>query len=314
VKAAARAWDSGAARIRFSVRETTCSESWSVNQQGVENGWPLGLNLEDKPFDHSSFAKNRRRLLEQQVSRQFFEAVVRQARQHHLLSWQHFTVDATLLGYWASMMSLRPCSDVDKPGSSGGSGLSNPEIDVWGQRRTNQTHFSPTDLEALMARKGQGRRTRLCFTGHVMMENRHGLAVDVELAAATGTSEWEATLVMLRRMSGRVRRHRCTLGADKGYDVHDFVAAYQDLRVTSHIARKDSYWSAAAVVQPAQTPGDHVSQRKRKRVEEIFGWTKTVGRGRKLRDLDVERNRLWAELTAAAYNLVGMGNPVAVPA
>jgi transposase len=192
--------------------------------------WFLGLNVEDEPFDHSSFAKNRRRLLEHRVRRQFFEAVVRQARRRHLLSAQHFTVDGTLLESWASMKGLRPRSDGDKRGSTGGSGPSNPDVDFRGQRRTNETHFSPTDPEALMARKGMGKETRLCFSGHVLMENRHGLAVDVALTRATGTSEREAATVMLRRMRQRVRRHHCTLGADKGYDASDFIAACQGLR------------------------------------------------------------------------------------
>ncbi|HUY55251.1 MAG TPA: IS5 family transposase [Candidatus Nanopelagicaceae bacterium] len=177
--------------------------------------WFLNLNVEDEPFDHSSFAKNRKRLLEHRVSRLFFEAVVKQARKRQLLSSQHFTVDGTLLESWASMKSLRPRSDDDQPGGSNGYTPSNPDVDFKGQRRSNETHFSPTDKEALMARKGKGKETRLCFCGHVLMENRHGLAVDVEFTRATGTSEREAALVMLRRMRQRVRRHRCTLGADK---------------------------------------------------------------------------------------------------
>jgi transposase len=275
--------------------------------------WFLDLNVEDEPFDHSSFAKNRRRLLEHRVSRQFFEAVVQQARRRHLLSSQHFTVDGTLLESWASMKSLRPRSDEDESGGPSGPGPSNPDVDFKGQRRGNETHFSPTDPDALMARKGKGKETRLCFAGHVLMENRHGLALDVELTTATGTSEREAALLMLRRMRQRVRRHRCTLGADKGYDVRDFVRDCQELRVTPHIARKDGYWGSPHLAQLARTPGYQVSQRKRKRVEEIFGWTKTVGGGRKLRYLGVERNRLWAEMTAAAYNLVRMSNLAAVP-
>jgi transposase len=275
--------------------------------------WFLDLNLEDEPFDHSSFAKNRRRLLEHSISRQFFEAVVRQARRRHLLSSQHFTVDGTLLESWASMKGLRPRSDGDKPGGAGGSGPSNPDVDFRGQRRANETHFSPIEPEALMARKGMGKETRLCFSGHVLMENRHGLAVDVELTRATGTSEREAALVMLGRMRQRVRRHRCTLGADKGYDVRDFIAACQALRVTPHIARRDSWWGSAVLAKLAPTPGYQVSQRKRKRVEEIFGWAKTVGGCRKLRYLGLERNRLWTEMTAAAYNLVRMSNLAAVP-
>ena len=192
--------------------------------------WFLDINLEDEPFDHSSFAKNRKRLLEHRVSRQFFEAVGQQARKGHLLSSQHFTVDGTLLESWASMKSLRPRDHTDDPGDGNGYPPGNPDVDLKGQRRSNETYFSPTEKEALMARKGRGKETRLCFSGHVLMENRHGLAVDVEFTQATGTSEREAALVMLRR----VRRHPCTLGADKGYDLRDFITSCQALRVTPH--------------------------------------------------------------------------------
>ncbi|HUY56372.1 MAG TPA: IS5 family transposase, partial [Candidatus Micrarchaeaceae archaeon] len=147
--------------------------------------WFLDLNVEDEPFDHSSFAKNRKRLLDHRVSRQFFEAVVAQAKRRHLLSSQHFTVDGTLLESWASMKSLRP-RQGDGPGTHPGGGGKNADVDFRGQRRANETHYSTTDPEARMARKGLGKETRLCFTGHVLMENRHGLVVDVELTPATG--------------------------------------------------------------------------------------------------------------------------------
>ena len=268
--------------------------------------------MEDEPFDHSSFAKNRRRLLEHRVSRQFFEAVVRRARRRHLLSSQHLTVDGTLLEAWASMKSLRPRGQEDDPGDGNGYTPSNPDVDFKGQRRSNQTHYSPTDPEALMARKGMGKETKMCFSGHVLMENRHGLVVDLELTSATGTSEREAALRMLERMRQRVRRRRCTLGADKGYDTRDFIRECQGLRVTPHVARRESFWGSSLLAKLAPTPEYQVSQRKRKRVEEIFGWTKTVGAGRKLRYKGVERNRLWAEMTMAAYNLVRMGKLVVV--
>src|ERR1039458_529627 len=200
--------------------------------------WFLDLNVEDEPFDHSSFAKNRRRLLEHRVSRQFFEAVVRRARRRHLLSSQHLTVDGTLLEAWASMKSLRPRGQEDDPGDGNGYTPSNPDVDFKGQRRSNQTHYSPTDPEALMARKGMGKETKMCFSGHVLMENRHGLVVDLELTSATGTSEREAALRMLERMRQRVRRGRCTLGADKGHDTRDFIRECQGLRVTPHVAHR----------------------------------------------------------------------------
>ena len=187
------------------------------------------------------------------------------------------------------MKSLRPRDQDDDPGDGNGYTPRNPDVDFKGQRRSNQTHFSPTDREALMARKGMGKETKMCFGGHVLMENRSGLAVDVELTPARGTSEREAARLMLRRMRQRVHRHRCTLGADKGYDTYDFIAAVQGLKMVPHIARKESFWGSAVLAKLAPTPGYQVSQRKRKRVEEIFGWTKTVGGGRKLRYKGVDR-------------------------
>ncbi|HUY53761.1 MAG TPA: IS5 family transposase [Candidatus Nanopelagicaceae bacterium] len=271
--------------------------------------WFLDLNVEDEPFDHSSFAKNRERLLDHRVSRQFFEAVVAQAKRRHLLSSQHFTVDGTLLESWASMKSLRPRRG-DGPGTHPGGGGKNADVDFRGQRRANETHYSTTDPEARMARKGLGKETRLCFTGHVLMENRHGLAVDVELTPATGTSEREAAMTMLQRRVGRWGR--CTLGADKGYDTREFVDRCRAMGVAPHIAMRESWWANGHLARLQGTAGYQVSQRRRKRVEEIFGWAKTVGGGRKLRYLGVERNRLWVELTAAAFNLVRMSNLVAV--
>ena len=270
--------------------------------------------MEDEPFDHSSFAKNRRRLLEHRVSRQFFEAVVGQARRRHLLSSSHFTVDGTLLEAWASMKSLRPRDQEDGPGDGNGYTPSNPDVDFKGQRRSNLTHFSRTDPEALMARKGLGKETKMCFAGHVLMENRHGLVVGLELTRASGISEREAATQMLKRLRERVRRRRLTLGADKGYDTQGFLGECEELRVTPHVARRESYWGSGLLARLATTPGYQVSQRKRKRVEEIFGWTKTVGISRKLRYRGVERNRLWVEMTMAAYNLVRMGKLVGAAA
>ena len=165
-----------------------------------------------------------------------------------------------------------------------------------------------------MARKGLGKETKMCFAGHVLMENRHGLVVDLELTRASGTSEREAVTLMLKRMRLRTPRLRFTLGADKGYDTHDFLEGCQELRVTPQVARRESCWGSALLARLATTPAYQVSQRKRKRVEEIFGWTKTVGAGRKLRYKGVARNQLWAEMTLAAYNLVRMGKLVGAAA
>jgi transposase len=278
--------------------------------------WFLDLNVEDEAFDHSSFAKNRERLLKHEVSRAFFAAVLAQARQRHLLSSQHFTVDGTLLESWASLKSLRPGPNLGgqrKPkkgrrGGRGGGGR-NPEVDFRGEKRSNETHYSPTDPEALLARKGNGREAKLCLAGHLLMENRSGLVVDIEVTQATGTSEREAGLRMLRR-SRRTRR-RLTLGGDKQYDTRDFVKGCRELGVTPHVAQNTSGRRSAIDGRTATQPGYGVSQRIRKRVEEIFGWLKTVAGGRKLRHIGVRRNQLWAEFAVTAFNLVRMSNLVA---
>ena len=258
--------------------------------------WFLDLNIMDTAFDASSFSKNKERLLEHQVAREFLGAVVAQARRQKLLSEDHFTVDGTLLEAWASLKSFRPKDGSDAPKS----GDSNPSIDFHGEHRTNDTHQSTTDSEARLAKKGAGKEARLCFAGHLLMENRSGLLVDVKLTTATGTAERDTTLEMLGKIPGK---HRITVGADKGYDTRNFVAACRDMNVTPHVARRQ--WS---IVDKRTTrhAGYQVSQRIRKRVEEIFGWIKTIAGGRKLRYKGVARNQLWMEITTAAYNLVRM--------
>jgi transposase len=262
--------------------------------------WFLDLNIMDPAFDPSTFSKNKSRLLEHQVSRQFFSAVLAEARQRQLLSEDHFTVDGTLLEAWASLKSFRPRDGGGPPTSSGGR---NPEVNFKGEKRRNDTHVSTTDSEALLARKGSGKEAKLCFAGHVLMENRNGLVTDVMLTQATGTAEREAALEMLERLPGV---HRVTVGGDKHYDTGDFVAECREMHVTPHVAQNTSGRRSAIDGRTTRQPGYAVSQRVRKRVEEIFGWVKTVGGGRKVRYIGVARNQLWAELTAAAYNLVRM--------
>lgn len=283
--------------------------------------WFLGLNVEDEAFDHSSFAKNRERLLEHEVSRAFFAAVLEQARRLHLLSREHFTVDGTLLESWASFKSLKPRPNLGgqrKPkknrsrGPRDGGGGRNAEVDFRGEKRSNQTHFSATDPDALLARKGNGREAKLSLAGHVLMENRSGLVVDVEVTRATGTSEREAGLRMLRR--SQPSRRRRTLGADKQYDSNGFVDGCRELGFTPHVAQNTSGRSSAIDGRTAAQLGYEVSQRIRKRVEEIFGWLKTVGGGRKLRHVGVRRNQLWVEFAVTAFNLVRIGNLMAAAA
>jgi len=258
--------------------------------------WFLDLNIMDPAFDASSFSKNKARLLEHRVAREFLVAVVVEARRRKLLSEDHFSVDGTLLEAWASLKSIHPKDGGGprKPGER------NPDVDFHGQSRTNDTHCSSTDPEARLARKGMGKEAKLCFAGHVLMENRNGLVVDVTVTGATGTAERDTALDMIDKVPGS---RRITLGADKGYDTRDFVMACREMNVTPHVARRK--WS---IVDERTTrhEGYGLSQRVRKRIEEIWGWVKTVGGGRKLRYKGVERNQLWVELTAAAYNLVRM--------
>lgn len=256
--------------------------------------WFLDLNIGDPAFDHSTFSKNRARLLEHEVARRFFAAVVGEARRRKFLSEDHFTVDGTLLEAWASMKSIRPRDGGGAPQGEG----KNPTVDFRGEQRSNVTHGSTTDPEARLARKGPGREAKLCFSGHVLMENRNGLVVDVMVTQATGRAEREAALEMLDRVPGT---RRITVGADKNYDTFDFVAECREMNVTPHVACRLFSNLGRRITRH---PGYGLSQRVRKRVEEIFGWIKTVGGGRKLRYLGVARNQLWAELTAAAYNLV----------
>jgi transposase len=265
--------------------------------------WFLDLNIMDPAFDASSFSKNKGRLLEHQVAREFLTAVISEARRRKLLSEDHFTVDGTLLEAWASLKSIHPKDGGEPPQPSD----KNPDVDFRGETRTNDTHQSNTDPEAMLARKGKGKEAKLCFAGHVLMENRTGLVLDVMVTKATGTAERDTALDMIEKTVPGSRR--ITVGADKGYDTKDFVTACREMNVTPHVARRK--WS---IVDKRTTrhAGYQLSQRVRKRIEEIFGWIKTVGGGRKLRYKGVKRNQLWAELTAVAYNLVRMAKLVAV--
>lgn len=259
--------------------------------------WFLDLNIMDRAFDASTFSKNKERLLKHDVARGFLGAVLAEARRRKLLSEDHFTVDGTLLEAWASLKSFRPRDGGGDRSSGGGK---NAGVDFRGERRTNATHESTTDPEAQLARKGSGKEARLCFAGHVLMENRSGLVMNVSVTQAIGTAEWEAAINMLEKVPGK---HQITVGADKGYDTSNFVAECREMKVTPHVACRQ--WSNIDQ-RTTRHPGYQVSQRVRKRIEEIFGWIKTVGGGRKLRYIGVARNQLWAELTAAAYNLVRM--------
>ena len=261
--------------------------------------WFLDLNVADPSFHASTFSKNRERLLRHEAADAFFAEVVAEAERRKLLSADHFTVDGTLLEAWASLKSYRPRDEQDPPAGSGGR---NPYMDFRGQRRSRDTHSSRTDPEARLYTKGAGQTAKLCYMGHVLTENRHGLVVGVALTEANGTAERETALALIERcVSGRA-----TLGADRGYDTRDFVADCRERRVTPHVAQHDHRRRSAIDGRTTRHPGYAVSQRLRKRVEEVFGWKKTVGGLRKLRYIGRARNGLCFMLTAAAYNLVRM--------
>jgi transposase len=261
--------------------------------------WFLDLNVCDPAFNATTFSKNRERLLRHAVADAFFAEVVAEAQRRRLLSSEHFTVDGTLLEAWASLKSYRPREEDDDQRRGGGR---NAEVDFRGQRRSRETHVSRTDPEARLATKGSGQAAKLSYMGHVLTENRNGLVVGVALTEADGFAERAAALALLDRcVSGRA-----TLGADRGYDTRDFVAQCRGRRVTPHVAQNDRRRRSAIDGRTTRHPGYAVSQRLRKRVEEVFGWEKTVGGLRKLRYIGRARNELCAMLTAAAYNLVRM--------
>jgi IS5 family transposase len=280
--------------------------------------WFLDLEPEAPAFDPSTFSKNRERLLAQDVARRFFDAVVRQAQAAGLLSDEHFSVDGTLIDAWASLKSFKPRGPNlggqrkrkrgrrrggSPPNATGGG--RNPEVNFRGQRRSNQPHYSTTDPDARLARKGNGREAVLSLAGHVLMENRNGLVVDVEINSPSGNAEREAAHEMLRRTR---KGRRLTVGGDKNFDTRDFVEGCRELNITAHVAQNQSGRRSAIDGRTVSHLGYLTSQRVRKRVEEIFGWWKTVAGGRKLRYVGLRRNQLWAELTCAAYNLVRMAN------
>jgi transposase len=268
--------------------------------------WFVGLSIDDPVWDVTVFTKNRDRLLKGEVAQAFFAAVLAQARQRSLLSDEHFTVDGTLIEAWAGQKSFKRKDQPDAKTPPDDPG--NPSVDFHGERRSNDTHQSTTDPQALLARKGKGKESKLSYTGHVLMENRHGLAVNCCVTRATGRAEPEAALAMVQEIPGW---QRVTLGADKGYDRKELVQELRDHRVTAHFARKQT-----SIIDQRTTRhrGYAISQRKRKRVEEIFGWLKTVGGLRKTRHRGVARVDWMFCFALAAYNLVRMRNLALAPA
>ncbi len=265
--------------------------------------WFVGLNMDAPIWDATTFTKNRQRLLDGDIAQAFFERVLAQARERHLLSAEHFTVDATLLEAWASLKSFRPKKQgpTDPPPDDPG----NPTVNFHGERRSNATHHSTTDSDARLFRKGNGREAKLCYMGHVLMENRHGLAVRAEATVATGTAEAHTAEDLVEQVAGE---RRCTVGADKAFDTRDFVDAMRDLNVTPHVAQNMTSRQSAIDERTTRHPGYAISQRTRKRVEEIFGWLKTIGLMRKLRHRGTERVDWIFVFACAVYNLVRLRN------
>lgn len=267
--------------------------------------WFVGMKVDDAVWDVTVFTKNRERLLAADVAKTLFAEVLAQARSRELLSSEHFTVDGTLIEAWASHKSFKrkDGSDRQTPDDPG-----NPTVDFHGEQRANATHQSTTDPEARLARKGAGKEAKLSYAGHVLMENRNGIAVDGLVNLAGGRAEPEAALAMVEEIAGW---HRVTLGADKGYDRREFVQELRDHQVTPHIACKQT-----SIIDERTTghPGYMISQQKRKRVEEIFGWVKTVGGLRKTRHRGLARVGWMFTFALAAYNLVRMRNLAAVAA
>ena len=252
--------------------------------------WFLDMGIDDAVFNASSFSKNRERLLSEDVAGAFLRRVVELARAKGLLSDEHFSVDGTLIEAWASMKSFRPKDDDDDQDSNGWA-------DFKGEKRSNHTHESKTDPEAKLLRKGRGREAKLCFIGHALMDNRHGLIVDMAVTEANGRAERDAAASMLDALGSG-----STLGADRGYDTKDFIAACEAHGVTPHVARKSRYSAVPQVI--SESEGYAISQVVRRRVESVFGWLKTTGGLRRTRFKGRRRTEMAALFAGTAYNLL----------
>jgi transposase len=264
--------------------------------------WFVGLSADDPVWDATVFCKNRDRLLDGDIAAKFFAGVLNLPKVHKLLSSEHFSVDGTLIEAWASMKSFVPKDGSNPPADKGhgGGGGRNAERDFHGEKRTNDTHFSTTDPDARLFRKGPGKEAKLCHMGHLMTENRNNLIIDARVTEANGTAERTTALDMIDSNA----RPGSTVGADKLYDTADFVAGCRERGCTPHVAQNDKGRRSAIDGRTIRHPGYAVSMIKRKRIEEPFGWMKTTGGLRKTR----HRGRTLVEwffiLTATAYNLI----------
>ena len=264
--------------------------------------WFVGMNLDEPVWDVTVFTKNRDRLLDADVAREFLSEVVQQAQEQDLTSDEHFTVDGTLVEAWASLKSFQRKDQENQPPDDPG----NPTVNFHGETRSNETHESTTDADALLARKGSGKEAKLSYNANLLVENRNGLIVNTEVFQANGTAERDAALVMLEQIPGE---NRVTVGADKGYDTKDFVAECRNLKVTPQVAQNVKRNGGSAVDgRTTRHAGYAISQRKRKRIEESFGWLKTIALMRKVRHRGIHKVGWVFTFAAAAYNLVRMRN------
>lgn len=269
--------------------------------------WFVGMNLDEPVWDVTVFTKNRDRLLDGDVAREFLCEVVKQAQEKKLTSDEHFTVDGTLVEAWASLKSFQRKDGKNTPPDDPG----NPTVDFHGEKRSNQTHESTTDPDALLARKGNGKEAKLSYNGNLLMENRNGLIITTELFQANGTAERDAALVMLEQVPGE---KRVTVGADKAYDTKDFVAECRNMQVTPQVAQNLKRSGGSAIdKRTTRHDGYAISQKKRKRIEESFGWLKTIALMRKVRHRGIHKVGWVFTFAAAAYNLVRMRNLTASP-
>ena len=266
--------------------------------------WFVGLSMDTEVWDHSVFSKNRDRLLEADIATEFLSEVVATAKRLHLLSNEHFTVDGTLIEAWASQKSFQK---KDKPRPQKKDDPGNPTVNFHGEERSNTTHESTTDPEARLYRKSRGQEAKLCFMGHVVMDNLHGLVVNTDYTQADGYAERDTATTLLKETKGDRKSHM-TAGADKLYDTAGFVERMKALGITPHVAQNNAHRSSAIDGRTTRHPGYLVSQIRRKIVEEIFGWIKTIGLMRKVRHRGLDRGGWMFTFTTAVYDLLRIRN------
>jgi transposase len=292
----------------FSVR----SERLFCEQLGYNLLWQwfLDRDLDEGSFDHSVFSKNKERLFNTEVSARFFAEVYGISREEDWASNDHFSADGTLIESWASLKSFRRKDGSDDEGDGDGNGFksSNPEVDFKGEKRTNETHCSRTDPESVLYRKGAGKEAKLCFGAHALMENRNGLLAAIEIHNPIETGEADMALDQMEALASAEQGLPVSVGADKGYHTKDFVSECRERGVKPHVALVRNRATPGLDGRTTGSEGYKTSQRIRRRIEEIFGWMKTVGLFRKTRYRGIDRTQVWVNFLGATYNLIRMAN------